>query len=155
MPIVTLSNPEVRKILSSKKYFSSHSCVLYYNKGDVDKALISSRTSIDNIKGLNYKEINAFLQENQISRHFIQVTSSCKKYFSSSYSSRFAIVITRKVGKAHFRNLTKRRIRSVIQNLQHQITPGDYVIICRHDITNKSFLDIKRDLHYVFRHFLM
>lgn len=58
---------------------------------------------------------------------------------------RFAISIGRKYGKAHERNLMKRRIRMIFQNLTIS-TNNDYVVVVKPQAKSLTYLEIKENL---------
>lgn len=72
-------------------------------------------------------------------------------YFIIYYSdneldyNRFCISISKKIGKAHERNLIKRRIKDIL--MKNNINSNkDYVIIVREAIKILNYLDIKNNL---------
>ena len=61
--------------------------------------------------------------------------------------SRFGLVVSKKVGKAHVRNLVKRRMREVIRTNMFNIPQGfDYVIVAYPQITDLSFQSLQKEL---------
>ncbi|MFY7818618.1 MAG: ribonuclease P protein component [Akkermansiaceae bacterium] len=58
-----------------------------------------------------------------------------------------AFITTKKVGKAHDRNLLRRRFRSIIQNHAHRITPSlRYVVmIARYNTLTATYAELEQD----------
>lgn len=73
------------------------------------------------------------------------------KYFIIYYTdnslsfNRYCISISKKIGKAHERNLIKRRIKDIL--MKNSIKTGkDYVIIVREAIKSLNYFEIKNNL---------
>src|SRR5690554_1295906 len=66
-------------------------------------------------------------------------------YYRSSKNShfRYAISIGKKYGKAHERNLCKRRIRHIILELSPNLANYEFVIVVRSEVSELSFEMIK------------
>ncbi len=64
-----------------------------------------------------------------------------------------AFITTRKVGKAHDRNLMRRRLRAIVQASMPAWTaqPHLVVTIVRHSATQASFSDLQREWLYLAR----
>ena len=59
--------------------------------------------------------------------------------------NRFCISVSKKLGKAHTRNLFKRRIKDIL--MKNNInSSNDYVIILRTSILNVSYMEMKNEL---------
>ena len=59
--------------------------------------------------------------------------------------NRYCVSVSKKIGKAHVRNLYKRRIKDIL--IKNDINNSiDYVIILRNAILNVSYEDIKYEL---------
>lgn len=60
--------------------------------------------------------------------------------------SRFGIITSKKVGKAHMRNFAKRRLRELIRIITPKVQPGyDIVVIARNSIAKVEFNKLARD----------
>ena len=61
--------------------------------------------------------------------------------------NRYGISVSKKLGNAVFRNKSKRKIRSIIDNYKKNYINGkDYVIILRRGAAEESFQKIEKDL---------
>ncbi len=88
------------------------------------------------------KEIDAIIKNKKSygNRFFVvYYKENDKKHF------RFAISIGRKYGKAHERNLIKRQIRMIFQNLNIK-SNIDYVVVVRPQAKNLKYLEIEETL---------
>ncbi len=68
-------------------------------------------------------------------------------YLNNEYKySRFGISVSKKLGKAVFRNKYKRKIRSIIDNSKKlYINNQDYIIILRSGALTKSYQELESD----------
>ena len=67
-------------------------------------------------------------------------------YLKNNYSyNRYCISVSKKIGKAHTRNLFKRRIKDILMKLEYN-NSFDYVIILRKSIIDLKYDDIKNEL---------
>ena len=77
-----------------------------------------------------------------------KVISNCfiVYYINNDYNyNRFCISVSKKIGKAHIRNLFKRRIKDIL--MKNNInSSNDYVIILRKSIINLDYFEIKNEL---------
>jgi ribonuclease P protein component len=65
---------------------------------------------------------------------------------SGSTPVRLGIIASRKVGKAHERNLARRRLREIFRQYQSLLPSGiDLVLIIRSGIKKQSFEEIRQD----------
>ena len=61
--------------------------------------------------------------------------------------TRLGITVTRKIGKAHERNLIKRRLREAFRRYRHALPEGlDLVFIAKRSALTASFADVVRDV---------
>jgi ribonuclease P protein component len=61
--------------------------------------------------------------------------------------TRLGITVTRKVGKAHQRNVVKRRLREAFRRHRHALPEGlDVVFIAKRTAVTASYADVVRDL---------
>ena len=59
---------------------------------------------------------------------------------------RFAVCVSKKLGKAVKRNKIKRQIKDIIDKSGLQFSYKDYIIIIKQSIINASFVDIQEDI---------
>ena len=78
------------------------------------------------------------------------------KYFSNFYllennkSFKYAISIGKKYGKAHERNLMKRRLRHIIYDLMNDLPNNlKFVIVVKPNSSSLEFADIKKEINYL------
>ena len=66
----------------------------------------------------------------------------------SSYSSRYGIVVSKKVGNAVQRNFTKRRLRAVLNNINYTFEKKsiDYVFVARKNLIKINFSALNIEL---------
>jgi ribonuclease P protein component len=65
----------------------------------------------------------------------------------STLPSRLGITVTRKVGKAHQRNLIKRRLREAFRRQRHTLPEGlDMVFIAKRTAVSACYADVVRDV---------
>ncbi|MGN1269124.1 MAG: ribonuclease P protein component [Candidatus Aphodocola sp.] len=66
---------------------------------------------------------------------------------------RFGICVSKKLGKAHTRNLIKRRVKDIIDKSKLQFNPKDYIIVLKKSACDAEYLDLKEDLISVLKKF--
>jgi len=76
------------------------------------------------------------------------------KNFSIYYKNnenhfRFAISVSKKLGKAFLRNYQKRKIREVFKAYQEILLPYDIFIICKAGSISLPHLETKQELYYL------
>ena len=59
---------------------------------------------------------------------------------------RFGICASKKLGKAHTRNLIKRRVKDIIDKSKLQFKPKDYIIVLKKSASCAEYLELKEDL---------
>ena len=67
---------------------------------------------------------------------------------------RFGICVSKKIGKAHFRNKTKRRVKDIIDKSKLQFPNKDYIIVLKKSVSCAQYLELKEDLVSVFKKIL-
>ena len=61
--------------------------------------------------------------------------------------NRYGISVSKKLGNAVFRNKSKRKIRSIIDNYKKNYINGkDYIIILRRGAVEKTYQELEKDL---------
>lgn len=75
----------------------------------------------------------------------ISAEESCK--------ARIGFTATKRLGKAHIRNRTKRRLRAVVREIyeKYALNNVDYVLVGRFDTWCCPYEDLKRDVIWTFR----
>ncbi len=71
----------------------------------------------------------------------------------SNQAARIGFTATKKLGKAHVRNRTKRRLRAVVREIyaEYALPDVDYVLVGRFDTPVCPFKDLRRDVIYAFK----
>lgn len=64
---------------------------------------------------------------------------------------RFGICVSKKLGKAHIRNLIKRRVKDIIDKSKLQFKPKDYIIVLKKSAASAKYLELKEDLINCFK----
>lgn len=59
---------------------------------------------------------------------------------------RFGICVSKKIGKAHFRNKVKRRVKDIIDKSKLQFPNKDYIIVLKKSVVDAQYLELKDDL---------
>lgn len=62
---------------------------------------------------------------------------------------RIGISVSKKLGKAHARNLIKRRLRECVRPLLLQLKPGRYIIVAREGAAGQSFAVLSASLRHL------
>ena len=94
----------------------------------------------------------------------IGLSARCKTCTKSKYTyiyikdndvnvHRFGICVSKKLGKAHTRNLIKRRVKDIIDKSKLQFKPKDYIIVLKKSASDAEYLDLKEDLISVLKKF--
>ena len=70
-----------------------------------------------------------------------------------SRKARIGFTATKRLGKAHIRNRTKRRLRAVVREIykKYALDNVDYVLVGRFDTWCCPYEDLKRDVIWTFR----
>lgn len=70
-----------------------------------------------------------------------------------SRKARIGFTATKRLGKAHIRNRTKRRLRAVVREIyeKYALNNVDYVLVGRFDTWCCPYEDLKRDVIWTFR----
>lgn len=93
------------------------------------------------------------------SREFSRIYKNAKKwycdcavvYFLEGVEPKFAVVASKKIGKAVVRNLVKRRIRSSFYSLKDALKDGSYVIVARVGFASLPYEKICSSLKWAFK----
>lgn len=64
-------------------------------------------------------------------------------------SINIAFAVGKKVGKAVVRNKIKRRMRAIIREFSTRLPSGDYLLITRPGVVEKSFNELRRELEMI------
>ncbi|WP_242647965.1 ribonuclease P protein component [Campylobacter geochelonis] len=72
-------------------------------------------------------------------------------YFLASEQKKFAVVASKKIGKAVIRNRAKRLIKAAFLNIKNELKSGSFVIITKAGINEMKFGAIEKNLRWSFR----
>lgn len=64
--------------------------------------------------------------------------------------NRFGVVVPKKLGKAVIRNKFKRRIKDIIDKYEFKNNNGEYLIVSKKGILEKSYIEINNELKKMF-----
>lgn len=67
---------------------------------------------------------------------------------------RFGICVSKKIGKAYFRNKIKRRVKDIIDKSKLQFPNKDYIIVLKKSVKDAQYLELKEDLISVLKKIL-
>ncbi len=72
---------------------------------------------------------------------------------SENRKARIGFTATKRLGKAHIRNRTKRRLRAVMREIydKYALDNVDYVLVGRYDTYCCPFEDLRRDVIWTFK----
>ena len=84
----------------------------------------------------------AFKLKNQITTKYFYIYIHDNKL--DNY--RFGICVSKKLGKAVFRNKLKRRIKDIIDKSKLHFPNKDYIIVLKKSANNAKYLELKEDL---------
>ncbi len=78
----------------------------------------------------------------------IQAAPSLYSDIDDNKKARVGFTATKRLGKAHIRNKTKRRLRAVMREVYDEYTLNmiDYVLVGRYNTFSCSFEDLKKDI---------
>lgn len=67
--------------------------------------------------------------------------------------ARIGFTATKRLGKANYRNRTKRRLRAVVREIYDKLALNnvDYVLVGRFDTATCPFAELRRDVIYTFK----
>ena len=91
------------------------------------------------------------IKNEEVQRVINSSNSKANKYYVVYYLNnnigynRYCISVGKKIGKAHTRNLYKRRVKDIILK-NNFIGSNDYVIILRKAILDLSYIDMQEEL---------
>lgn len=69
-------------------------------------------------------------------------------FYSLSDEKKFAVVASKKVGKAVVRNRAKRLLRSAFFQVKNQVENGKYILVAKTSITEIPFLKLEKNLKW-------
>lgn len=95
------------------------------------KFILRKNEDIQNIINKSNKKINKYF--------VIYYLNNDLKY------NRYCVSVSKKIGKAHIRNLYKRRIKDILMKFQYN-NSCDYVIILRKSILDINYENMKNEL---------
>lgn len=85
------------------------------------------------------------IQRNGV-RVYGQFATLIAKHISSQSEGRLGLTVSKAVGKAHVRNLIKRRLRHLVRENRQMFADYDLVVIAHPSIVKASFEALKKDL---------
>ncbi|MCI6988522.1 MAG: ribonuclease P protein component [Campylobacter sp.] len=72
-------------------------------------------------------------------------------YFLPNNDDKFAVVASKKIGKAVCRNRAKRRLRSAFVSLSGELEFGIYIIVAKKGVLESTFLQLQKNLRWSFK----
>ncbi|TDJ80209.1 ribonuclease P protein component [Campylobacter volucris] len=72
-------------------------------------------------------------------------------FYTPSLEKKFAVVASKKVGKAVVRNRAKRLLRSAFFQLSNQVENGKYILVAKTGIDEISFSKLEKNLKWGFK----
>ncbi|MCR6570818.1 ribonuclease P protein component [Campylobacter insulaenigrae] len=72
-------------------------------------------------------------------------------FYFPSQEKKFAVVASKKVGKAVERNRAKRLLRSAFFQLRNQVENGKYILVAKTGIIEIPFLKLEKNLKWGFK----
>ncbi|EPC9469051.1 ribonuclease P protein component [Campylobacter lari] len=69
-------------------------------------------------------------------------------FYTLSKEKKFAVVASKKVGKAVVRNRAKRLLRSAFFQVKNQVENGKYILVAKTSITEIPFLKLEKNLKW-------
>ncbi len=100
-------------------------------------------------------------KENRIkkSHEIASIVKLRNKVFSSNYviyfqkndfqKNRFAVSVSKKIGKANVRNKIKRITRNVFREKIKQLDSINIVVVAKNDLTKVSFEELKKEVNFL------
>jgi ribonuclease P protein component len=77
------------------------------------------------------------------------ILQAAQSLSETTIAPKFGFTTTKRLGKAHIRNRTRRRLRAVVRELTHLGRDNtEYVLIGRHNTASCDFCILQRDLKY-------
>ena len=98
------------------------------------------------------KKINIVKEKKDFDKAF-KIRNQIKSKYAYIYITendldlhRFGICVSKKIGKAHTRNLIKRRVKDIIDKSKLQFKHKDYIIVLKKSAVSAEYLELKEDL---------
>ena len=85
--------------------------------------------------------------------HHVMLQAACSFSATDKRPARIGFTATKRLGKAHIRNRTKRRLRAVVREIYDKLALNntDYVLVGRLDTATCPFDELRRDIIYTFK----
>ncbi|MBZ7987034.1 ribonuclease P protein component [Campylobacter canadensis] len=89
------------------------------------------------------KEFNRIYKQNQ--KWF---NKACVVYYDKKQSKTYAVIASKKVGCAVYRNKARRLIKAIFLRLYEQLESGEYVFIIKKELFELSFCELEKNIKW-------